>query len=54
MGRLLARINEILRLDIDENTVTCDFYHLDYCNSSYHVFRDEKMLRILREYGLVE
>lgn len=35
-------------------SLTCDFYTLDYCNSTYNVFRDEKMLSILREYGLIE
>ena len=35
-------------------SLTCDFYDLDYCNSTYNVFRDEKMLNILREYGLID
>ena len=35
-------------------SLTCDFFNLDYCNSMYNVFRDEKMLRILQEYGLIE
>ena len=33
-------------------SLTCALYDLDYCNSTYNVFRDEKMLNILREYGL--
>jgi len=34
-------------------SLTCDFYNLDYCNSTYNIFRDEKILCILREYGLI-
>ena len=34
-------------------SLTCDFYGLDYCNSTYNVFRDEKMLSILQEYSLI-
>ena len=35
-------------------SLTCDFYNLDYCDSTYNVFRDEKMLIILKEYGLID
>ena len=35
-------------------SLTCDFYDLDYCDSTYNVFRDKKMLAILREYGLID
>ena len=58
--RLIALIN--FRLNpfdkpYDDNlawSLTCDFYELDYCNSTYNVFRDDKMLSILKEYGLIE
>ena len=58
--RLIALIN--FRLNpfdkpYDDNLawyLTCDFYELDYCNSTYNVFRDDKMLSILKEYGLIE
>ena len=32
-------------------SITCDLYHLDYCNSEYNAFRDEKIIGILKEYG---
>ena len=35
-------------------SLTCDFYNFDYCDSTYNVFRDEKMLSILQEYGLID
>ena len=35
-------------------SLTCKLYKLDYCDSVYNVFRDEKMLCILREYGLID
>ena len=34
-------------------SLTCDFYGLDYCDSTYNVFQDEKMLSILQEYSLI-
>ena len=57
--RLIALINYRLNpfdKPYEDNlawSLTCDFYNLDYCNSKYNVFRDEKMLNILREYGLI-
>ena len=58
--RLTALIN--YRLDpfgkpYEDNlawSLTCEFYGLDYCDSTYNVFKDEKMLGILREYGLID
>ena len=32
-------------------SITCDLYHLDYCNSEYNAFRDEKIIDILKEFG---
>lgn len=58
--RLIALINYRLNPfdnPYDDNlawSLTCDFYNLDYCNSMYNVFRDEKMIHILREYGLIK
>ena len=58
--RLIALINFSLNpfdKPYDDNlawSLTCDFYELDYCNSTYNVFRDDKMLSILKEYGLIE
>ena len=34
-------------------SITCGLYHLDYANSEYNAFRDEKILDVLRGYGLI-
>ena len=58
--RLIALINYRLNpfdKPYEDNlawSLTCDFYNLDYCDSMYNVFRDEKMIHILQEYGLIE
>ena len=58
--RLIALINYRLNTfgnSYEDNlawSLTCDFYNLDYCNSMYNVFKDEKMLNILREYSLID
>lgn len=57
--RLIALINYRLNpfdKPYEDNlawSLTCDFYNLDYCSSTYNVFKDEKMLSILQEYGLI-
>ena len=33
-------------------SITSNLYHLDYCNSEYNAFRDEKILNILKELNL--
>ena len=32
--------------------ITCDLYHLDYCNSEYEPMKDEKILSKLEQYGI--
>ena len=33
-------------------SITCELYHLDYCNSMYDPVKDEKIIKKLAEYGL--
>ena len=32
--------------------ITCDLYHLDYCNSEYEPMKDEKIISKLEQYGI--
>jgi putative RNA 2'-phosphotransferase len=41
--------------DIAENliwSITCELYHLDYCNSEYDPLKDEKIISKLEYYGI--
>ena len=41
-------------LEYAENTIwsiTCELYHLDYCNSNYDPLKDEKIIEKLKQYG---
>ena len=52
IGLLYYRLRE---LDYAENliwSITCELYHLDYCNSVYNPVTDEKIIRKLEKYGL--
>ncbi|MCR5292465.1 MAG: RNA 2'-phosphotransferase [Eubacterium sp.] len=52
IGLLYYRLRE---LDYAENliwSITCELYHLDYCNSMYDPVNDDKIIRKLEKYGL--
>ena len=52
IGLLYYRLRE---LDYTENliwSITCELYHLDYCNSTYDPVNDDKIIRKLEKYGL--
>ena len=33
-------------------SITCELYHLDYCNSEYNALKDAKIIKILNDNGL--
>lgn len=52
IGLLYYRLRE---LDYAENliwSITCELYHLDYCNSTYDPVYDENIIRKLKKYDL--
>ena len=52
IGLLYYRLR---KLDYAENliwSITCELYHLDYCNSIYDPVTDKKIIRKLEKYGL--
>lgn len=52
IGLLYYRLREI---DYAENliwSITCELYHLDYCNSMYNPVNDDRIIRKLEKYGL--
>ena len=52
IGLLYYRLR---KLDYAENliwSITCELYHLDYCNSMYDPVTDERIIRKIAKYGL--
>ena len=52
---IIALLNYRLRnLEYAENTIwsiTCELYHLDYCNSDYDPMKDERIIGKLKKFG---
>ena len=34
-------------------SITCELYHLDYCNSEYNTLRDVKIIKLLNDFGFI-
>ena len=52
IGLLYYRLRD---LDYADNliwSITCELYHLDYCNSMYDPITDIRIIRKLEKYGL--